>query len=59
MSDVCYYRVYRMNMPNIRFARKTQIAATVATEFIDRAAPEGKKWYYAVVATDYHDNSVR
>jgi hypothetical protein len=33
--------------------------ATVATQFIGRAASAGTKWHYGVVATDYHDNCVR
>jgi fibronectin type 3 domain-containing protein len=55
-KDLCYYRVYRMNMPRYRFARKTQIGSTAATHFVDSAPPEGKKSYYAVIAVDNHDN---
>ncbi len=58
-EDVCYYRVFRMNMPNIKFAKKVQIGSTIATQFVDRTVPAGKKWFYAVVATDSYDNFVK
>jgi len=58
-KDLCYYRVYRMNMPKFRFAKKTQIGSTVATSFTDKNPPKGKKAYYAVVATDHFDNCLK
>jgi len=55
-KDLCYYRVYRMNMKNIRFAKKTHIGSTQATQFADRDPPKGKKAYYGVVGVDVHGN---
>jgi len=58
-KDLCYYRVYRMNMPDFRFAKKEQIGSTIGTQFLDGDPPSGKKSYYAVLAVDLSNNTVR
>lgn len=57
--DVSYYRVLRMNMPRFKFARKTPIGSTIATQIIDANPPKGKKAYYAVIAVDHYDNYIQ
>ena len=54
--DACYYRVYRMNMPRYRFARKQHIGSTGGTTWMDEDVPEGKRAYYAVIAVDRFGN---
>jgi len=54
-KDLCYYRVYRMNMPRFKFAKKTQIGSTTATHYVDDSPPAGR-WYYHVVPVDQHGN---
>ena len=58
-EDVSYYRVIRMNMPRFRFARKTPVGSTVATQLIDTNPPKGKKAYYAVIGVDHYDNYIQ
>ena len=41
-KDLCYYRVYRMNMPLFKFARKKQIGSTTATHYVDDSPPAGR-----------------
>jgi hypothetical protein len=53
----CIYRVYRMNMPRLRFARKQQIGSTAGTAWLDASPPEGKRWFYGVVAVDAYGNT--
>lgn len=55
-KDLCYYRVYRMNMKNIRFAKKTHVGSTQGTQFVDKDPPAGKKAYYGVVGVDRSGN---
>jgi len=58
-KDVCYYRVVRMNMPRFKFARKTPIGSTIATQLVDANPPKDKKAYYAVIAVDQYDNHIQ
>lgn len=55
-KDLCYYRIYSMNIPNFKFAKKTQIGSTTATHFVHAKPPENKKTYYAVIAVDRYGN---
>jgi hypothetical protein len=57
-SDLCYYRVYRSTSPEFTPARSLQIGSTIATEFVDEAAPAGAA-HYKVLAVDQSGNASR
>ena len=56
--DFCYYRVYRSASPQLTPARSLQVGSTVATEFVDEAAPAGSA-HYRVLAVDQSGNASR
>jgi hypothetical protein len=55
--EVCYYRVYRMNIPKYRYAKKVQLGSTGGTTWVDTTAPAGKRVYYAVIVVDPWGNT--
>jgi hypothetical protein len=54
--DQVYYRIYRLNMPKYKFAKKEQIGSTVGNRFIDKDPPTHRKAYYAVITVDHDGN---
>lgn len=56
--DLCYYRVYRAPAAPVPLTVEHQVGSTVASAFVDRAAP-GEDAAYAVVAVDQSGNASR
>lgn len=52
----CYYRIYKLNMPRFKFAKKEQIGSTIGTTFVVRE-PDPKMKYYAIVPVNMHSDT--
>lgn len=58
-KDLCYYRVFRSDQADFTPDVKTQIASTIATQFMDAKAEAGKTYHYKVLAVDASGNASR
>ena len=55
--DLCYYRVYRSDRAALAPTAAAQIGSTIATEFVDEAAPLDQAVRYVVAAVDQSGNA--
>lgn len=55
-KDICYYRVYRSEMPEVEISPRKQIASTISNTYIDRSVHNMPDYYYHVVAVDQSGN---
>ncbi len=56
-NDLCYYRVYRSEKPEVEISPRRQIASTISNQFIDKSVHNMPKYYYRVIAVDQSGNS--
>jgi hypothetical protein len=56
-KDLCYYRIYRSEKPDVEISPRKQIASTIATSYIDKTVHDMPKYYYKVVAVDQSGNA--
>lgn len=55
-DDLCYYRVYRSGKRNFKPSVTNQVASTIAANFTDMKAGNGRRYYYKVIAVDNSGN---
>ena len=56
-KDICYYRVYRSEKPDVEISPRKQIASTISNTYIDRSVHNMPDYYYKVIAVDQSGNS--
>jgi len=56
-KDLCYYRIYRSEIPDVEISSRRQIASTVSNQYIDKSVHNMPKYYYRVIAVDQSGNS--
>lgn len=56
-KDLCYYRIYRSEKPDVEVAPWRQIASTISNQYIDISVHDMPKYYYRVIAVDQSGNS--
>ncbi len=56
-KDLCYYRVYRSEKPDVEISPVRQIASTISNQYIDISVHDMPKYYYRVIAVDQSGNS--
>jgi hypothetical protein len=55
-KDLCYYRIYRSEKPDVEISPRRQIASTISNQYIDISVHDMPKYYYHVVAVDQSGN---
>jgi hypothetical protein len=55
-NDLCYYRIYRSEKPEVEISQRKQIASTISNEYIDRSVHNLPDYYYRIVAVDQSGN---
>jgi hypothetical protein len=56
-KDLCYYRVYRSEKPDVEISPRRQIASTISNQYTDISVHNMPKYYYRVIAVDQSGNS--
>jgi hypothetical protein len=56
-KDLCYYRIYRSEKPDVEISPRKQIASTISNRFIDKSVHNMPKYFYRVIAVDQSGNS--
>lgn len=56
-KDLCYYRIYRSEKPDMELSPRKQIASTISNQYIDISVHDMPKYYYHVIAVDQSGNS--
>ena len=56
-KDLCYYRVYRSEKPDIEISPRRQIASTISNQYTDISVHNMPKYYYRIIAVDQSGNS--
>ncbi|MBK7711989.1 MAG: hypothetical protein IPJ37_14245 [Bacteroidales bacterium] len=55
-KDLCYYRIYRSEKPEVEISPRKQIASTVSNQYIDKSVHNMPAYYYRVIAVDQSGN---
>ncbi len=56
-TDLCYYRIYRSERPEVETIPRRQIASTISNTYIDRTVHDLPHYYYRVIAVDQSGNA--
>jgi hypothetical protein len=55
-KDLCYYRIYRSERPEVEISERRQIASTISNKYIDLSVHNMPHYYYRVIAVDQSGN---
>lgn len=55
--DLCYYRIYRSELPEVELNSRRQLGVTIANEFVDKSVHGLPKYFYRVIAVDQSGNA--
>ncbi len=58
-KDLCYYRIYRSEKPDVEISPVRQIASTISNMYIDMSVHNMPEYYYRVIAVDQSGNCSR
>jgi hypothetical protein len=56
-KDLCYYRIFRSEKPDVEISPKRQIASTISNQYIDISVHDMPKYFYRVNAVDQSGNN--
>jgi hypothetical protein len=56
-KDLCYYRIYRSEKPDVEISPAREVGTTIASSFKDISVHNLPEYYYHVVAVDQSGNS--
>jgi hypothetical protein len=56
-KDLCYYRVYRSQKPDVDIVPHRQIASTIGNGYLDQSVHDMPAYYYRVIAVDQSGNA--
>lgn len=55
-KDLCYYRIYRSEKPDVEITERRQIVSTISNTYIDQSVHNLPHYYYRVIAVDKSGN---
>ncbi len=56
-KDLCYYRIYRSEKPDVEISPRKEIGTTIASSFLDISVHDMPEYFYHVVAVDQSGNT--